>query len=320
VKKVVLMGVPHHNNLGDHAIVIAERQYLFDNFKDYEYYEISEETLEKCVEKAKKFINNEDILFLHGGGNLGDEYIYVEEARRKVIELFPDNIIVFFPQTMHFSDTEKGRNELQKSKEIYSKHKKLLIVAREDVSYQKMKREFVNNNVIKTPDIVTYLEKTEHNPNRDGALLILRNDIEANLEKDQIENIEKIVKKYFDKIEYDDTAKGEGISSKHREARIDKMLDKYRAAKLVITDRLHGMIFAAITTTPCIALGNYNHKIEACSKTLEHLEYIKYVNNLDEIEETIKYLLENDFEKYYNDFAVEQFKQIKEEVLKYEKN
>ena len=50
MKKAVLMGVPHHNNLGDHAIVLAEREYIEDNFKEYQYYEVSEETAEKGPE------------------------------------------------------------------------------------------------------------------------------------------------------------------------------------------------------------------------------------------------------------------------------
>ena len=94
------------------------------------------------------------------------------------------------------------------------------------------------------------------------------------------------------------------------------MFDKFLKAKVVITDRLHGMIFAAITSTPCIALGNYNHKIKSCSETLEHLGYIKYVDNVEDIEENIKYLMSNKFEKYDNKFALEQFEQIKEETLK----
>ena len=316
MKKVVLIGVPHHNNLGDHAITIAERKYLKDNFKEYKYYEISEETLETCIEKVKNVIDEEDILFLHGGGNLGDEYLYVEEGRRKVIQLFPNNRIVFFPQTMYFSDTKRGKEELEKSKKIYSQHNKLLIIAREDVSYKRMKEEFKNNKIIKTPDIVTYLDKSDKTKqNRDGLLIILRNDVESNLSKEQIDKICLMSKQYFSKIEINDTAKGNGISEKNRDAKIEEMLNKYRKSQLVITDRLHGMIFAAITSTPCIALGNYNHKIKACSKTLEHLGYIQYIEDIDKIEEQIKYLISVNFDKYSNEFATEQLKQILEEVF-----
>ncbi len=316
MKKAVLIGVPHHNNLGDHAITIAERKYLKDNFKEYKYYEISEETLETCIEKVKNVIDEEDILFLHGGGNLGDEYLYVEEGRRKVIQLFPNNRIVFLPQTMYFSDTKRGKEELEKSKKIYSQHNKLLIIAREDVSYKRMKEEFKNNKIIKTPDIVTYLDKSDKTKqNREGLLMILRNDVESNLSKEQIDKICLMSKKYFSKIEINDTAKGNGISEKNRDAKIEEMLNKYRKAQLVITDRLHGMIFAAITSTPCIALGNYNHKIKACSKTLEHLGYIQYIEDIDKIEEQIKYLISVNFDKYSNEFATEQLKQILEEVF-----
>ena len=248
--------------------------------------------------------------------NLGDEYLYVEEARRKVVQLFPNNIIIFFPQTMHFSNTEKGRKELAKSREIYANHNKLVMVAREEVSYQTMKKEFAENNIIKTPDIVTYLNRNGIDQKRDGVLLILRSDIEANLDDEKIRQIEQTTMKYFKDVVYDDTAKGPGILSKYREEKIEEMLKKYRKCQLVITDRLHGMIFAAITSTPCIALGNYNHKIKSCSETLEHLGYIKYVDNVEEIEENIKYLMSNEFEKYDNKFAIGQFEQIKEEAIK----
>lgn len=318
MKKVILIGIPHHNNLGDHAIVIAEKKYIEDNFKEYVYNEISEETAEKCLEKLKTYVKPEDILFIHGGGNLGDEYLYVEEVRRKTVELFPNNIIVFFPQTMYFSNTEKGKKELEKSRKIYEEHPKLLLIAREETSYQTMKSEFSKNKVIKTPDIVTYLNKTGKEEKRNGALLILRNDIEANLKKNQIDNIEEIARKYFRNVEFDDTAKGERILEKYREEKIEGMLSKYRKSELIITDRLHGMIFAAITSTPCIALGNYNHKIKSCSETLGHLKYIKYVENIDEIEESIKYLLSTEFEKYDNKFALNQFEKIKKELLSYE--
>ena len=319
MKKVVLIGVPHHNNLGDHAITIAERKYIEDNFKEYQYYEISEETLERCIDRVKKYICDDDILFFHGGGNLGDEYLYIEEGRRKVVQLFPNNTIIFFPQTMHFSNTEKGEKELEKSRRIYSKHKKLLIIARENVSYQTMKKEFPNNKIIQTPDIVTYLDESDKEESiREGVLIILRNDIEANLSNEQIDNINSIAEKYFSKVEISDTARGEGITEKHRKSKIQEMLDKYKNSQLVITDRLHGMIFAAITSTPCIALGNYNHKIKACSEVLEHLGYIQYVDNIDEIEEKIEYLLSTKFEKYNNDFSITQFEQISKEVFESE--
>lgn len=312
MKKAILMGVPHHNNLGDTAIAIAEKKYIEENFSDYEYYEISEETLEQCIEKFKKYIDKNDIIFLHGGGNLGNEYLYIESARRKTVEQFKDNVILMFPQTMFFYDTEDGRKELQISRDIYASHRRLLMVARENVSFESMKKEFQDNIVIQTPDIVTYLNKTEEGEKREGVLLMLRNDCETNITETERSVMTEIVKKYYASVEYCDTARGEGIKQNEREKKLDNMLARYRKSELVITDRLHGMIFAAITSTPCIAIGNYNHKVKACAETLNHLNYIQYIESIDdELEDKINYLKNIDKDIYDTSFANEQFKRMK---------
>ena len=36
MKKVILCGVPHHSNLGDHAIYIAEKELIKEKFPEYE--------------------------------------------------------------------------------------------------------------------------------------------------------------------------------------------------------------------------------------------------------------------------------------------
>ncbi|MFB8735822.1 polysaccharide pyruvyl transferase family protein [Bacillus sp. SL00103] len=35
----------------------------------------------------------------------------------------------------------------------------------------------------------------------------------------------------------------------------------YVKAQVVVTDRLHGMIFCAITKTPCVVLRSFDHKV-----------------------------------------------------------
>ena len=314
MKKIILMGVPHHNNLGDNAIALAEQKFIEDNFKQYQYYEIAEETLENCVDKIKKYVNDEDIIFLHGGGNFGDEYLYVEEGRRKVIQLFPNNCIILFPQTIYFSNTKKGQEELKKSIDIYSKHSKLTLIAREEKSFEIMKQYFTQNRILLTPDIVTYLNETKPGEKREGALFILRNDIETKLKKEDIQEVERVVRKYVKKIDYGDTARGKAILTKDREEKLENLFSKYRKAQLVITDRLHGMIFAAITSTPCIAFSNYNHKVEESSKYLKRLKYIQYMKDCTGIEEKINYLLGTKFESYNNDFAIQELSKIKEGV------
>ena len=39
-----------------------------------------------CLDKVREACSDEDILVLHGGGNFGNQYMYIEESRRKIFE------------------------------------------------------------------------------------------------------------------------------------------------------------------------------------------------------------------------------------------
>lgn len=315
-RRVILIGIPHHNNLGDSAIAHAEEKFINDNFKDFDYLAFPQEDIDCSIDKIKKIINNEDIIFMHGGGNMGCEYIIVEEQRRDVVQTFPNNKIIFFPQTIYFKDNEYEQRELKKSSLIYSKHNNLTIIAREEKSYEIMKENFKSNNVILTPDIVTYLNESEPKEKREGALMVLRHDRERKIDNTQVENIYNMLKKYYSNIIIDDTVRGEEIMlDEEREQRLQEIFDLYRKSEVVITDRLHGMIFAAITETPCIALDNYNHKVSETSKWFDKLGYIKHIKNINNIEDKLLELREiKDKCKYDNQFAISMFKKILENV------
>lgn len=313
--KAILMGVPHHSNLGDHAITIAERKFIKRYFSEYIYQEVAEEKIHMCIEKIAKHIENEDVIFLHGGGNLGDEYLFIEEGRRKIIEKFPNNKIIIFPQTMYFHEDEKGNKELEISKEIYNGHSNLVIMAREEKSYITMKKEFFNNKIFLTPDIVTILNEQEPQ-DREGALAIIRNDGESKLNRKLKNEIKKVVEENFNSVNYTDTAKGGSIHELQRKKELNQMFQEYRKAQIVITDRLHGMIFAAITGTPCIALDNYNHKIKYSAKWFKNLEYIKYVDTeeIKDINTIIQELKNVKKDCYSNVFSITIFDRVMQDI------
>lgn len=193
MKKILLLGVPYHGNIGDSAIYCAERKFIEDNFKDYEFHYVSEQGLDKCIDRIQKYYNNEDIIFMHGGGNIGNLYLWHEEIRRRAIAKFKNNKIIIFPQTIYFENNEEGVKEEKNTIEVYNSHKDLTLIAREKKSYEIMKEKFPKNNVILTPDIVTYLDKTEPLQNREGILLAMRNDKEVKLEQYEKTNMETII-------------------------------------------------------------------------------------------------------------------------------
>ena len=51
------------------------------------------------------------------------------------------------------------------------------------------------------------------------------------------------------------------ILAEVRKSVIVNKLKEFAGAQLVITDRLHGMVFCYLTNTPCIVFSNYNHKV-----------------------------------------------------------
>lgn len=309
-KNIYVLMEPEHDNIGDQAIAFAQQSFLYDNFKEYNKFFITENQFNNYFKYIQKIIKKDDYIFIQGGGNLGNQYMHHEISRRRIVDNFSDNKIISFPQTIYFTPNEDGEVELEKSKKIYSRHKDLTFIAREETSFSIMKKHFKNNNIILTPDIVLYLNNVEPREKRSGVLICLRNDDETILNNNIKKNIENTAKKYFNVIKITDMRYGKQIP---RIERCNVLYDKFKQFKtseLVITDRLHGMIFAAITGTPCIAISNYNHKVKETYKWIAHLNYIKFVENFKDIEKEI-HLLQNIGEcNYNNECFIDSYKQI----------
>lgn len=279
-KKVILMQTPTHKNLGDHAIAYAEKEFIKRTLPNYNVLEVPFWEVYGKAKKIKSIMRKDDLIFIIGGGNMTDMYIDEEYMRRFIIKYFRKFNVISFPQTIDFSDSIIGKLELLKSKRVYSKNKILL-----------------------TPDIVLFLDK-RNNEKREGVVTCLRNDEEGVLDKGVKEEILKKIKLNFNNIVITDTVIDKDVSINEREMELNKIWSMFRKAEVVITDRLHGMIFCAITATPCIVLSNSNHKIEQSYKNwLSNLEYIKFiskneVSKLDKFIEEIKII--NNKNKEFN--------------------
>lgn len=309
-KKIFIFGSPDHGNLGDHAITNAQIQLLKNNFKEYKIIEITLNEYKKNIFFIKKYINKDDIITINGGGNFGNQYMFDENIRRDVIRNFPNNKIILFPQTMYFTNDKNGKEELEKSKYIYEKHLNLTLVAREKKSFELMKENFKNNTIILTPDIVLYLNKSKKKVDRKGALFCMRNDLESQLSKAQKQKILNLLKMNYCDIKVTDTVINKNISKDKREYILNEKFDEFRNSELVITDRIHGMVFAAITSTPCIALSNYNHKVIGTYEWIKNLDYIKFSKDINEIQLYINELKNGKSNQYDNSFILNQYNKI----------
>lgn len=302
-KKFYIIGSPNHGNLGDQAIIVAEEKFLKDNYPDYKIIDIDISEYYKHIKFIKRYIKDSEIIFLHGGGNFGNQYLFDENIRRDFVESFPNNKLILFPQTIYFTDDGEGKKELEKSKNIYNKHKDLTLVAREKVSYDLMKKHFPNNKVLLTPDIVLYLNESKEGIKRSGALFCMRSDVESKFSSNEKDDILGTLKKEYKDVTVTDTVIGRNINKEERSSVLKSKFDEFRRAEIVITDRIHGMIFAAITGTPCIALSNYNQKVKGTYQWIKDLDYIKFAESQKEISKYLKELKDNRTFKYNNYYS-----------------
>ena len=279
-RKIFYCSTPIHGNMGDQAIALATYKFLQKNYPTYEIIEVEKDQIYKYIKAIKESINKDDLIFIHGGGNMGNWYPDEEYARRLIIETFKENKIISMTQTICFSNDESGKQELEKTKRIYNSHPNLTLLARENKSYEIMKKIF-NCKVLLVPDIVFSLEGLlESTEKRVNIMTCLRGDRESYWGSKSKIFLNDLKSKYDNVFEYD-TVIPDIVRANVREGKLNEMWSKFFSSKLVITDRLHGMIFAFITKTPCIVLRSADNKVIESYSWIKDVNYIRYVESID---------------------------------------
>ena len=295
-EKNIILNCPNHYNLGDHAILLAENKILNDlgkkTFNVYSHY------TEHFLKKYAKTINKNDNIYITGGGNTGTLWTNEQDRINLITNKFCNNKIVIFPQTIYYSDDIYGKYRLSLDNKNYKKCKNLLIMCRDKKSYEFCK-ENITKNCLYTPDIVTTLKYDKLNNNyKKQILYCFRKDKEKT--GDSADKIIKYIKSKYDVVEFTTVYDNYNYSLTRGRKDLHKLLNKISNSSLVITDRLHAMIFAAITGTSCIALNNKSGKVKGVYEWLhKYNKYIHFAESYDnfiDIIENIK--IENHKSKY----------------------
>lgn len=286
-KKVFILGTPIHGNLGDQAIIYAEFIFLRRYLPEYEIIEIPTDLVSRVSSFINKMLKENDLIFIHGGGNMGDLYQNEEEVRRFIVNFFKENKIISFPQSIYF---ENNSQELTKSINSYSINNNFILVARENVSKEFMDLNFNNNEVILTPDIVFSLKLNDKGMIRKGISTFFRTDKEKAVSSEyQLSLINTLRDQNYQVTESDThITNNYYIYDKNRLKYLQKIWREFNGSEVIITDRLHGMIFAYITATPCIVLKNSNPKIESTYYTwLKNCNYMRLIDENTSMEELV---------------------------------
>lgn len=292
----ILISTPANGNLGDQAIVYAQRMLLADCGIS-QLIEIQAPEYLSHRNILQRIIRKKDLIVIDGGGNIGS--MWPTEANRinDIINRFPNNRIIIFPETAYFQENGSGRWFYEETKRVFSSHKKLSIFLRDEPSFEIIKKMVPKGNVYICPDIVLYLKGKlpEFGTNREGVFLCMRKDSERITEDSLIPTIKRYLEGLQIKYSEGDTVINRRVSSETRQDELYSMFNEISSHKLVVTDRLHGMIFSYITNTPCIAFNNCNKKVENQLRWIKSDKQIVLCKNSSDILHQINELLNSEY-------------------------
>ena len=284
---IVYVLAPSYSNLGDVAIFVKSLEFLRKHaalpIKAVLY-------SRQCVNKKKLIsipLNDDDLIIIQGGGNMGAVYSGEEYLRQNIVKWFPENRIISMPQTVYFGDKKKNYI-LSRAKKIYSSHKNLTIFAR-DVSSLDFCRQNFGCDVRICPDMVLSSSPRrflDYQKNK-KVLLCFRKDIESKMENAFVKNIENYLNEKGFLFEYWDTDDLSGKNIQNKEDKVQQVLEYFNHFQFVVTDRYHGTILSYISKTPCVCLDNSYGKVKNGFVWFKDCNYMFYAESFENVKKNI---------------------------------
>ena len=281
--RLIMLCVPHlHGNRGDLAISFAQREFLEQNFPSRRIIEIPTVLCEFHSRQVIPYLNSKDIFLVCGGGWFGSLWRHNEIAALNILRHFNNNRIIILPQTIYYTQDTKGKREFDNDYKIFSKMNDLHVFVREQSSYEFICKTHLfgaAKNVLLIPDMVLSLDMQYLSAlKRSGILICLRNDVESVLENRQRNMIcNQILREFTDVGFISTNIPGSKVSISNRKNELLELLKKIAASEIVVTDRLHCMIFCAITGTPCLVFDNLTQKVFGTYNWISYCRYIRIV-------------------------------------------
>ena len=313
-RRIILLNVPKHGNRGDIAIALAERKLLSENCKDFTLIEIPGVFCGYYSHLIKPHLNSRDILLVTGGGFFGSFWRNEPEWALKVLRHFRNNKVIILPQTVFYFDTDQGRKEIALDRKTFAKFSDLHVFVRDRNSYELISR--VNlfpkaKSVNLVPDMVCSMDFQSLAPEkRSGVLVCLRPDAERVLDKNERNMlIAKLCKEFGDVKFWSTNPMQSSVKLRDWEDALTEAFRTVAAAELLVTDRLHGMIFAAVTGTPCVAFDNKTGKVHSVYEWISGCGYIQICRSLDEFDGAVQKAMESPH-KWDNSQLIPYFRKI----------
>ena len=319
--KVILFGTPAHGNLGDQAIAISEMDYLYNIVGQRTVVEIPMPLYKTYHKKIRKYIKDDDIIIISGGGWMGNLWIHNEITIREIVTDYNKNRVIIFPQTLYYTEDKQGISTAKDTKSIFDKHNDLILTVRDSKSFEYAENNWgfsSGKNLLFCPDMVIYGTLAKKSwikvPTKKSALLCLRNDIEK---KNDTSSVKNVLEEMGYTIKETTTVLNKLIPMNRRVEAVETKIKEFSEASIVITDRLHAMLFAILAGTPCFAFDNATGKVFGVGQYLSENDMPVYL--VDEISKaTIEHADKNKKEYHLNDNLLNYFQKLENYVNKKE--
>lgn len=264
-RRAFLVMTPRYRNYGDHLIAYSELRLL----REAGWGEVVEIPYEDCDALHKdlgSLLAPGDVVFVTGGGYLGDLWPGLESTVEMVLAGIPEGSpVFFFPQSVYYRGRSIEGSSFARS--LTMCRAPVRILARERASYKRLLGLLKEGSVGLSPDVGIFLRREDlisETPDRvpGTALVCIRKDKESLQGRDFGVKLTEALWESGLSIGSIDTHDpvGELKPNQRREA-LEQVVRRFGEASLVVTNRLHGMVFAMIMGTPCVVLDNVSGKV-----------------------------------------------------------
>ena len=277
--RCALLGFPNHGNVGDNAIWLGEKAWLRRQNVTIVY--SCEATTYSRRELAATV--GRGIIFLTGGGSVGDLYPHTQAFREQVLLDFPHNPIIQFPQSVYFQHAE----HVKRAQDVFNRHANFTLLARTQRSFDRACNLFNVESAL-CPDMAFALGPIDRpSAPRTKILWLLRLDGEVH---NTWKPFESQHSERTDWLSETPTMLHRMNRMLTRDLKLSQWLGRLDAwlpgtydllaqnrlrwgchilsrGRLVVTDRLHGHILSLLLGIPHVLLDNSYGKVRAFYET-----------------------------------------------------
>ena len=261
----VLLDFPDHANVGDSAIWLGEIALLRGiTGRDPDYVCTWDGADGSLFERdAFRRACPAGVVFLHGGGNLGDIWPHHQRFRETVVGELRDRRIVQLPQSIHFRIPAGAARFAG----LIAAHPDFHLCVRDQASFDFARREFACPEVL-APDSAFALGERARGAPDCAVLMLMRTDDERVVYGGPLVGGEEGVVRLDwlddDALPVADPTRSRGAQYERlAAARVERGLALLSRGRRIVTDRLHAHILALLLGIPHVALDNDYGKLSA---------------------------------------------------------